>query len=95
MDWYYQEDGVQVGPLTDDEFDTRVKVGRVAPETMVWNETMRGWQPFGSLQAAACAGSCQIPGNTSYSGYLLQPVFAPISTDGHDPVSEFLGMRVL
>lgn len=49
MDWYYQEDGVQVGPLTDEEFDTRVKIGRIDPATMVWNENLTSWQPFGSL----------------------------------------------
>ena len=46
MDWYYQEDGLQVGPLTEDEFETRVKVGRVGPATMVWNETMTSWQAY-------------------------------------------------
>lgn len=50
MDWYYQEDGVQVGPLTEDEFDVRVKVGRVGPDTMVWNETMSAWQAFDAVR---------------------------------------------
>src|SRR5262245_29120322 len=52
MDWYYQEDGVQVGPLTEDEFDMRVRLGRIGPNTMVWNETMRGWQQYSSMKAA-------------------------------------------
>lgn len=55
MDWYYQEDGIQVGPLTEDEFDIRVKVGRVGPTTMVWNETMTGWQPYDAVREAALA----------------------------------------
>jgi len=47
MDWYYREDsGLQIGPLTEDEFDGRVKTGQVTNETMVWNETMRGWQSY-------------------------------------------------
>ena len=53
MDWYYQEDGLQVGPLTEDEFETRVKVGRVGPATMVWNDTMTAWQPYESLRRSA------------------------------------------
>jgi len=61
MDWYYQEDGVQVGPLTDDEFDSRVKVGRVSPDTLVWNESMRGWQPHGSLQQQSAPVPAKAP----------------------------------
>lgn len=47
MDWYYREEsGVQIGPLTEDEFDGRVKTGQINANTMVWNETMHGWQSF-------------------------------------------------
>ena len=47
MDWYYREDsGLQVGPLTEDEFDGRVKAGQVSADTMVWNESMHGWQSY-------------------------------------------------
>jgi uncharacterized RDD family membrane protein YckC len=47
MDWYYREDsGLQVGPLTEDEFDGRVKAGQVTAETMVWNDSMHGWQAY-------------------------------------------------
>jgi uncharacterized RDD family membrane protein YckC len=47
MDWYYREDsGLQVGPLTEDEFDGRVKAGQVTADTMVWNENMHGWQSY-------------------------------------------------
>lgn len=53
LDWYYQEDGLQVGPLTEDEFETRVQVGRVGPATMVWNDTMTGWQPYESIRRGA------------------------------------------
>lgn len=50
MDWYYQEEGVQVGPLTDEEFDSRVKIGRINSATMVWNETLTSWQPYANVK---------------------------------------------
>jgi hypothetical protein len=51
MLWYYQEDDVQVGPLTSTEFEQRVMAGQVNEQTMVWNEGMAGWQPYGTLLA--------------------------------------------
>lgn len=50
MDWYYREEsGLQIGPLTDSEFDDHVKLGRITSETLVWNESMSGWQAYNRL----------------------------------------------
>ncbi|HSE41764.1 MAG TPA: RDD family protein [Acidobacteriota bacterium] len=47
MNWYYREEsGLQIGPLTEEEFDDQVKLGKVSKETMVWNESMHGWQSY-------------------------------------------------
>jgi uncharacterized RDD family membrane protein YckC len=63
MDWYYREEdsGVQIGPLTEDEFDGHVKTGRVSSQTMVWNETMRGWQSYGDWNRQSVVGVDTIP----------------------------------
>ena len=63
MDWYYQEDGLQVGPLTEDEFDARVRVGRIGPATMVWNSTMTSWQPYGAIRGNERAAVMPVPEN--------------------------------
>lgn len=43
MLWYYQEeDGIQIGPLTETEFEQKVMAGQVTQHTMVWNEGMAG-----------------------------------------------------
>jgi hypothetical protein len=49
MLWYYQEDGIQIGPLTETEFEQKVMAGNVSEQTMVWNEGMAGWQPYSTL----------------------------------------------
>jgi uncharacterized RDD family membrane protein YckC len=62
MDWYYREDsGLQVGPLTEDEFDGRVKAGQVTAETMVWNENMHGWQSYNDWQRASSSALNSLP----------------------------------
>lgn len=55
MDWYYQEGGAQVGPLTDGEFEQSVKQGKVRAETLVWNESLKGWQPYQTLTGSRSA----------------------------------------
>jgi uncharacterized RDD family membrane protein YckC len=58
MDWYYQESGTQVGPLTDNEFENSVRQGKVRGDTLVWNESLRGWQPY---QTVARSGNEVLP----------------------------------
>lgn len=53
MLWYYQEeDGIQIGPLTETEFEQKVMAGQVTQHTMVWNEGMAGWQTYASVMGA-------------------------------------------
>jgi uncharacterized RDD family membrane protein YckC len=39
--------------LTEEEFAQRVEQGVVQAETLVWNETMANWQPYGQVRAVA------------------------------------------
>jgi hypothetical protein len=52
MLWYYQEDGIQIGPLTETEFEQKVMAGQVNQQTMVWNESMADWQSYATVMAA-------------------------------------------
>ncbi len=49
MHWYYEERSRQIGPLTDEQFEAAVKTGRVVRNTLVWNESLTGWTPYGAL----------------------------------------------
>lgn len=64
MQWYYAENGQQVGPVDDATLATLVEQGRIAAETLVWNANMANWQSYGEVAggggdavgAAAAAG---------------------------------------
>ncbi len=55
MNWYYVEAGQQAGPVDDAQLAELVRSGRVQAETLVWNETMASWQPYGQTPAAGAA----------------------------------------
>lgn len=50
--WYYVAGGEQRGPLDDGAFLQLVSQGTIQAETLVWNETLTDWQPYGRLQAS-------------------------------------------
>jgi uncharacterized RDD family membrane protein YckC len=52
MHWYYADEGVQVGPLTDTEFDDLVRLGKVTDQTVVWHEGLSEWQPYRHVRPA-------------------------------------------
>ncbi|WP_268890918.1 GYF domain-containing protein [Cognatilysobacter lacus] len=47
MDWFYHDPGQgRVGPLSPDEMRSRYRDRRIQPDTLVWREGMREWQPL-------------------------------------------------
>ena len=57
MLWYYEEDGIQVGPLTEEEFEQKVMSGLVNPQTLVWNDSLGQWQPYSTVMVSAAVSS--------------------------------------
>ena len=55
MAWYYAEDGQQMGPVSDPEFESKVRGGDVRGDTLVWREGMADWQPYEEVAAASLA----------------------------------------
>jgi uncharacterized RDD family membrane protein YckC len=55
VQWYYARGNEQVGPLDDADFEIRVQTGEISDETLVWNETMKDWLPYGDVKYAAPA----------------------------------------
>jgi len=55
MSWYYADDGQQTGPITEEELEALVKSGKIADQTLVWQEGMANWQPYGTVKPAAVA----------------------------------------
>lgn len=45
MEWYYAEDGKQIGPVSGEQFAELVRAGKIMPDTLVWHEGLIAWQP--------------------------------------------------
>jgi uncharacterized RDD family membrane protein YckC len=50
MNWYYVEAGQQAGPVDDAQLQELVRSGKVLPETLVWQQGMANWQPYGEVK---------------------------------------------
>ena len=48
-DWYYGENGGQLGPVDDHALQALIAQGRITSQTLVWREGMSNWQPYSSL----------------------------------------------
>ncbi|MBW1802754.1 MAG: RDD family protein [Deltaproteobacteria bacterium] len=53
MKWYYAESDEQVGPVSEEDFQSLVRRGKIGPHTLVWNATMADWQKYGSVSGTA------------------------------------------
>lgn len=49
MSWYYAEKGERRGPISDGEFNTLLKSNVITAETLVWQDGMLEWRPYGQL----------------------------------------------
>lgn len=66
MQWYYAENGQQFGPVHQDELFSLIAAGRLGAGTLVWQEGMPGWMPFGSLGPSS---GIEIPQLNQLQGY--------------------------
>jgi uncharacterized RDD family membrane protein YckC len=46
MEWFYANNSQQSGPVSEVDFGKLVRTGVVSPETLVWREGMKDWQPY-------------------------------------------------
>jgi hypothetical protein len=53
MTWYYNSGGQQQGPISDAELASLLATGKITPETLVWREGMKDWQPLATARQAA------------------------------------------
>ncbi|HTV39754.1 MAG TPA: RDD family protein [Candidatus Sulfotelmatobacter sp.] len=57
MNWYYVEQGKQMGPVNDEQFNALLQSGTITPDTLVWREGMAEWVPYRRLQDPTAAGT--------------------------------------
>ncbi len=49
MNWYYVQEGRQVGPVTEEQFQALVANGTIQTTTYVWYQGMANWQPYNQV----------------------------------------------
>ncbi len=62
MEWYYAENGQQVGPITASDLEGLAHAGKVTPETLVWREGMANWDAYKNTRSS---GTPPSPDNTA------------------------------
>jgi uncharacterized RDD family membrane protein YckC len=50
MQWYYADQGRQIGPLEETGLDDLVRAGLVRDDTLVWHDGMGAWQAHGIVR---------------------------------------------
>jgi len=62
MQWYYTHNGVQGGPIGEEELHALVAAGKLEPADFVWNESMgQNWQPAASVPGLLGAAAAVHP----------------------------------
>ena len=51
MKWYSNDGKTQIGPVSETDFQSLVEAGEINPETLIWEEGMPQWQPYGEITA--------------------------------------------
>lgn len=70
MKWFYAEQGKSCGPVDEDAFRGLVQAGVIRAETLVWQEGLPAWVPYGQLTTgqvslpAQGTAACRACGNT-------------------------------
>lgn len=52
MQWYYSDGTSRFGPVSEAEFESRVREGVVVGTTLVWREGMTTWEPWARVGTA-------------------------------------------
>ena len=51
MTWYYVKNGEAAGPITDEEFLSKLHIGSILPTTLVWRSGMAEWESASKASA--------------------------------------------
>lgn len=84
MDWFYESDGKQIGPVSQDRLMDLYTSGQIIDTDLVWNESMADWAPLHTIP--------------EFAGFPLlestrQPVLTPVKNTpppirkSHSPIS--------
>lgn len=52
MKWYYESEGEQAGPVSDEELQALADAGKINLTTLVWNPELSYWKEYGEILAS-------------------------------------------
>jgi len=94
IDWYYREGANRIGPVSDEQIKEMASQGKITAETMVWNELIGSWKPYGSVSGTPAEDSSQsditAPAQSPYMGAVFGQTSASYqsaqdsSSDSHE-----------
>lgn len=53
MNWFYESEGQQQGPVSERDLDRLLAEGKITPNTLVWQEGMPDWRPLRDARPSA------------------------------------------
>jgi len=53
MNWHYIEQGKDIGPESDEQFEALARAGKINADTLVWHEGMAAWAPYREVKGAS------------------------------------------
>lgn len=56
MDWYYEKNGAQNGPISEAELKELVEDGSIGQANLVWMQGMEDWAPYSSVFGGMSSG---------------------------------------
>jgi uncharacterized RDD family membrane protein YckC len=103
MQWHYLHNGQTIGPISEQDLETLIKVGTLAPEVMVWADGMPDWQPYSTVKAPALSAIATAPSpglRIAPVTDALPPEIVPdvgMSTSSRKPIADTapLGHRIV
>lgn len=100
MNWYYESNGLQQGPVSEPELRQLITLGRISKHNLLWRKGMHDWTPLGEVadffpppQATQSATLGQTP-DTAPSGIAvddLQDENSPAPRPGEHEFGDFDG----
>jgi hypothetical protein len=76
MQWYYSQNGTQLGPVSQAELQAKIASGEVSASEMVWKDGMSDWTPASRLPEFAISPP-PVSGVTSAPGQPPSPYAPP------------------
>jgi uncharacterized RDD family membrane protein YckC len=77
MQWFYADQGRQIGPVEETGLDELVRAGLIRDDTLVWREGMSAWQAHGIVRGRIREGG-QAVGTMRFAGFWIRVVAAMI-----------------